>query len=106
MPTAHSLVRRTRAVCICAIICASLSPRLVAQTATEVRPAPLPRAAGEDSSRLTLARIYGSAELRATGIPSLRWAQDGRGYTALEPSAGAEGGRDLVRYDAESGART
>jgi dipeptidyl-peptidase-4 len=71
-----------------------------------VRPAPPARAAGEDSSLLTLARIFGSSELRATGIPSLRWTQDGRAYTALEPATGAGGGRDLVRYDAESGART
>ena len=39
-------------------------------------------------------------------MPSLRWTRDGKGYTALEPLAGAEGGRDLVRYDAESGGRT
>ena len=95
-----------RAACICAIICAPLSVPLHAQTATEVRPAPPARAVAEDSSRLTLARIFGSTELRATGLPSLRWTTDGKGYTALEPSAGADGGRDLVRYDAESGART
>jgi len=104
MPTHHSLVRRTGAACICAIICASPSSPLGAQTATEVRPAPPGRAVAEDSSRLTLARIFGSTELRATGVPSLRWTNDGKGYTALEP--GADGGRDLVRYDAESGART
>jgi dipeptidyl-peptidase 4 len=106
MPTAHSLVRHARAVCICALICAPLAPRLYAQTATEVRPAPPARAATADSSRLTLERIFGSAKFRATGVPSLRWTKDGKGYTALEPSAAAGGGRDLVRYDAESGART
>src|SRR3569623_3045525 len=104
MQTAHSLIRRARALYICAIVCAPLPSPLRAQTATEVRPAPPARAAGQDSSLLTLARIFGASELRATGIPSLRWTNDGKGYTALEPSAG--GGRDLVRYDAEGGART
>jgi dipeptidyl-peptidase-4 len=106
MPTAHSLLRRARAACICATICASLATPLGAQTATEAPPARPARTTGEDSSRLTLDRIFASNELRATGVPSLRWTRDGKGYTALEPATGAEGGRDLVRYDAESGSRT
>jgi dipeptidyl-peptidase-4 len=106
MPIDHSLLRRTAAVCICATLCAPLSTPLGAQAATETAPSPPARVAGSDSSRLTLARIFSSNELKATGIPSLRWTRDGRAYTALEQSAGAEGGRDLVRYDAESGMRT
>ena len=106
MPTAHSLIRRTRAACLCATICAPLLCGLDAQTATEVAPAPPARVATTDSSRLTLERIFASNELRASGVPSLRWTRDGKGYTALEPSSASAGGSDLVRYDAESAART
>jgi dipeptidyl-peptidase 4 len=106
MPNAHSLFRRICAACAGAIICAPLFGRLGAQTATEAPPAPPARAAVSDSSLLTLERIFASGELRATGIPSLRWTRDGKAYTALEPSTGTQGGRDLVRYDAERGGRT
>lgn len=58
-----------------------------------------------DSSRLTLARIFGSREFASHGTPSLRWTADGKGYTALEPSATVPDARDLVRYDAASDRR-
>jgi dipeptidyl-peptidase-4 len=59
----------------------------------------------QDSSRLTLARIFGSREFASHGTPSLRWTANGRGYTALEPSTTVPDANDLVRYDASSGRR-
>ncbi|MEO6210610.1 MAG: S9 family peptidase [Gemmatimonadaceae bacterium] len=55
--------------------------------------------------RLTLERIFGSSELRARGRPSLRWTEDGKGYTMLEPSSVGSAERDIVRYDAATGRR-
>ncbi len=52
---------------------------------------------------LTLERIYASAEFRGDFLGPTRWLDDGQAYTTLEPANG--GGRDLVRYETESGAR-
>jgi dipeptidyl-peptidase-4 len=41
----------------------------------------------------------------AKGFGPVRWTDGGKGYTALEPSADAKG-RDIVRYESVSGART
>lgn len=41
----------------------------------------------------------------AKGFGPVRWTDGGRGYTALEPSR-ESGGRDIVRYESASGART
>jgi dipeptidyl-peptidase-4 len=106
MPIDHSLVRRTFSIGAAALICGSCALRLSAQGATVVAPAAPAPAAILDSSRLTLERLFSSKEFQAHGVPSLRWTANGKGYTALEPSAGAKGGRDLVRYDAASGQRT
>ncbi|MDB4910248.1 MAG: ptpA 11 [Gemmatimonadetes bacterium] len=106
MPIDHSLVRRTLAIGAAALICGSYALRLSAQGATVVAPAAPAPADILDSSRLTLERLFSSKEFQAHGVPSLRWTANGKGYTALEPSAGAKGGRDLVRYDAASGQRT
>ncbi len=59
-----------------------------------------------DSSLLSVARIYGSAEFRSESFGPARWLAKGAAYTTLEPSAGHKGSQDLVRYDAQSGART
>ncbi len=77
----------------------------MAQTATASAPPQL-SALSSDTSRLTLQRIFGAHEFQAQGVPTLRWTSDGKAYTTLEPSAGAGGGRDLVRYDAASGRRS
>ena len=61
--------------------------------------------ASPDSSRLTLERIFASNEFAAHGARSLRWTADGSGYTTLEPSTAVPDAKDLVRYDAASGAR-
>src|SRR5688572_25760251 len=58
-----------------------------------------------DSTLLTVDRIFGSAEFRSGSFGPLAWLSDGTGYTTLERSAGRRGGRDIVRYDVETGAR-
>jgi len=63
------------------------------------------RAAG-DSSLLTVDRIFGSQEFRGGSLAALGWLSDGVGYSMLEPAAGGKAGRDIVRYDAETGLKT
>lgn len=62
-------------------------------------------AAGQqaDPALLTVQRIYGSPDFRPESFGPARWL-DGASYTTLEAAAGR--GRDIVRYDAASGART
>ena len=105
MTNDHSLVRRSSRVALVSLACVTLSARAGAQTATATAPPPVAAQSG-DTSRLTLERIFSAGEFRAKGVPSLRWTTDGRGYTTVEPSAGARGGRDLVHYDAVSGRRS
>jgi len=59
-----------------------------------------------DSTLLTVDRIYASPEFRGGSFGPLAWLSDGSAYTTLERSAEAKEGRDIVRYDAQSGART
>ena len=53
---------------------------------------------------LTLDRIFNSEDFAPQSAGRPRWLADGNGYTKFEMGAG--GGRDLVRYDAGTGART
>jgi len=64
-----------------------------------------PLGAQVDSSRLTLERIYAGGELQPRSISQLRWSEGGAAYITLEPAQGG-GGRDLVRYETATGART
>ncbi|HUR95081.1 MAG TPA: S9 family peptidase [Gemmatimonadales bacterium] len=57
-----------------------------------------------DSSMLSLARIYGSAEFATQPFGPSRWLGDGVAYTTLESGQG-DAGQDIVRYDVESGRR-
>ncbi|HYT62850.1 MAG TPA: DPP IV N-terminal domain-containing protein, partial [Gemmatimonadales bacterium] len=59
-----------------------------------------------DTSLLTVDRIFASPEFRVGSIASLAWLADGIGYTTLEPPVDGKPGRDIVRYDAETGLRT
>ena len=61
--------------------------------------------AGSDST-LTVDRIFASPEFRASSLGPLAWLADGISYTTLEPPASGRSGRDIVRYDAETGLRT
>jgi dipeptidyl-peptidase-4 len=58
-----------------------------------------------DSSLLTLERIYSSGEFRSPTFGPARWLEGGSAYTTVEPSAGGKG-RDIVRYQTDTGART
>jgi dipeptidyl-peptidase-4 len=58
-----------------------------------------------DPSVLTLERIFGSPEFRSERFGPARWLDNGSAYTTLERSAGESGGRDIVKYDTETGDR-
>ena len=65
------------------------------------------RGAGEaaDASLLTLERIFSSEEFESEKFGPVRWLEDGSGYTTLEDSDTQESGKDIVRYDPETGSR-
>jgi dipeptidyl-peptidase-4 len=58
-----------------------------------------------DSSLLTLDRIFSSREFSPEHFGPARWIDGGAGYTTLEPSMETRGGKDIVRYETESGRR-
>ena len=62
-------------------------------------------AQGQDSSALTLDRIFASREFSSERFGPARWMADGETFTTLEPSAEVKGGRDLVLYTAATGDR-
>jgi dipeptidyl-peptidase-4 len=70
---------------------------LVAGAATTGAQTPTP-------ARLTLERIFASPEFFGERFGPARWLASGDAYTTLE--AGANGGADIVRYDAATGVRT
>ncbi len=55
---------------------------------------------------LTVDRIFASRDFASEGFGPAAWLTDGRGYTTVEPSKELPVGTDLVRYEAESGARS
>lgn len=59
----------------------------------------------EDSSLLTLDRIFSLNEFIPESFGLALWLTDGSGYTVLERSESSAGGKDVVRYDPESGRR-
>ena len=59
--------------------------------------------AGTNSPLLSVQRIYGSSGFDAESA-SVRWLDDGSGYTTWESSVRTSGGRDLVRHDPATGA--
>lgn len=60
-----------------------------------------------DPALLTVPRIYDGNDFASQPFGPARWLADGRAYTTLEQAAGAgrASGRDIVKYDAASGAR-
>ena len=60
-------------------------------------------AAGE---RLTSELIHNTAELSPDPAPAVRWLQDGAAFSALEPAAEGSEDREIVAYDAATGARS
>src|SRR5213083_2236629 len=61
--------------------------------------------ASSDSTLLTVDRIFASPEFRSGSFGPLAWLNDG-GYTTLERHSGNRPGRDIVRYDVETGLKT
>lgn len=60
----------------------------------------------EDSSRLTIDRIFRSGELYGEFFRQPRWIDEGKAYTTLELSEGVDGGRDIVQYKTKNGKRS
>jgi len=56
-----------------------------------------------DSTRLTLERIFTNQEFSTAGFRPARWLKDGSGYSTLEPSASYPNSKDLVIHDPETG---
>lgn len=55
--------------------------------------------------QLTLENIYSKSAFAQKGFGPVRWMKDNSGYSTLEGSK-RSGGKEIVRYDAASGART
>ena len=58
-----------------------------------------------DSSLLTIDRIFNSGEFSGRGFGTPRWLHEGAEYVMMEPSKTGRGGRDIVKYDTETGRR-
>ena len=58
-----------------------------------------------ETTLLTLERIFSSREFAGERFGPARWLEDGSGYTTLEASENHSSGRDLVRYDPQTGRR-
>ncbi len=67
-------------------------------------PAP-PSGEDDQGAVVTLERIFTPGEFSSQRFGPARWLAAGEGYTTLEPSASIPEGRDIVRYDPESGER-
>ncbi|MEO8448721.1 MAG: S9 family peptidase [Gemmatimonadota bacterium] len=55
---------------------------------------------------LTVERIFASSDFRARGPGAFHWLENGDAYTVIEPSPGAQGGADIVRYATGTGAKS
>jgi dipeptidyl-peptidase-4 len=56
-----------------------------------------------DSSLLTIDRIFLQREFSAKGLGQTQWFDNGDSYTKLESSEKLESGKDIVKYDVQSG---
>ena len=90
------------------IACAAARLALLLALGAALAPARLtgqrPAADTTGPGALTLDRIFNSEDFAPQSLGQPRWLADGNGYTKFEGTA--DGGRDLVRYDAATGART
>jgi dipeptidyl-peptidase-4 len=59
-----------------------------------------------DSSALSVRRIFGTREFSPGRVGEVRWLDDGDAYTTVERSVSVRGGRDIVRYETATGARS
>ena len=56
-----------------------------------------------DPSKLTVERLFVSGDFSSESARQLKWHDDGRGYTTLEPSVVIANGQDIVLHDPVSG---
>jgi dipeptidyl-peptidase-4 len=59
-----------------------------------------------DKRILTLDRIFSSIDFRSENFGPARWLEGGSAYTTLEPSPNYKEARDIIRYEAATGARS
>ena len=59
-----------------------------------------------DKRILTLDRIFSSNDFQSETFGPARWLDDGSSYTTLETSPNNKEARDIIRYEAATGART
>jgi len=59
----------------------------------------------DDSTKLTLERIFSSDEFSQERFGPARWLKDGSGYTTLEDSKTLSKGKDIIKYDPASSKR-
>lgn len=59
----------------------------------------------EDKSLLTVDRIFNSKDFSGERFGPARFIEEGKFYTTLEKSEAAPGGRDIVKYETETGTR-
>ncbi|MCJ7580428.1 MAG: S9 family peptidase [Candidatus Aminicenantes bacterium] len=59
----------------------------------------------QDSSLLTLDRIFIGQEFGTERFSGPQWIDNGTGYTTLELSQSVAGGRDIIRYNSATGKR-
>lgn len=58
-----------------------------------------------DRSILTVERLFTGKEFKTEKFGPARWLEDGSGYTTLEDSEDHEEGKDIVRYEPQTGRR-
>ncbi|MEK6405940.1 MAG: S9 family peptidase [Acidobacteriota bacterium] len=58
-----------------------------------------------DPGLLTLDRLFNSTEFTGQLLGPVRWLDGGASYTRLEASTTVKDGRDIIRYDTETGRR-
>lgn len=62
--------------------------------------------AQQDSTLLSVERIFGGTEFKAETFGPARWLDNGKSYTTLEKVASDTSMTDIVKYDTKSGARS
>lgn len=90
----NSLYRKPLSIGLYIIL---LSSAVFAQTAAP--------AVSSDASRITVERIFNSAEFMPARFGGFRWLKDGNSYTRYEPSASVKGAMDLVTYQIDTNER-
>ena len=81
-----------------------LSRRVACALTVAIIPAVLVAQPPATSARLTVERIFASGEFAARGAGQLRWLDDST-YVALQASPRDNGGAELARFNARTGAR-